>query len=108
MDGIEGMTFDRVVDIWQDATRGKTLVRRAFVVESPMDAAVVEGVNIVDCFRPRYVGRFGKTIAWAYAECANGERVTAKIKEDASAFAVTKMLEWFVDVASGPNLEQGG
>jgi len=100
MCGDDAMTFDCVADIWQMLKEGKTLKRLAFVVAKPVDAGLVERVDVTDCFRPTVVGRSGPTVAWAYAECANGERATAKIKSSALRRDVEDTLAWFITVAS--------
>lgn len=92
------MTFDRVVEIWSSLTESRAPHRRAFVVETQLDALLVEGVDVEDPFRPDVLGR-GKTIGWAYIECPNGDRMVAKIKETASERKVAEVLSRLADIA---------
>lgn len=92
------MTFDRVVEIWSSVTESRVPHGRAFVVESPFDALLVEGVDVEDPFRPDVLGR-GKTVGWAYIECPNGDRMAAKIKESASERKVTELLSRLAEIA---------
>ena len=91
------MTFDRVVEIWASVTENRVPHGRAFVVETQLDALLVEGVDVEDPFRPDVVGR-GKTIGWAYIECPNGDRMVAKIKETGKEKAVTEVLSRLADI----------
>ena len=93
------MNFDQVVDIWQEALAGRKLNRIAFVVASPLDGVLVTEVNVSECFRPFVLGTRGKTVAWAYAQCPNGEHLVAKIQQDASLDAVSDLLSMYIAVA---------
>jgi len=92
------MTFDRVVEIWSSVTERRVPYRRAFVVETQLDALLVEGIDVEDPFRPDVLGK-GKTIGWAYIECPNGDRMVAKIKETATEKKVTEVLARLADIA---------
>lgn len=92
------MTFDQVVDIWFSLTGSRTPHRRAFVVETQLDALLVEGIDVEDPFRPDVIGR-GRTIGWAYIECPNGDRMVAKIKESASEQEVAEVLSRLAEIA---------
>jgi len=92
------MTFDRVVEIWSSVTESRVPHRRAFVVETQLDALLVEGIDVEDPFRPDVIGR-GRTIGWAYIECPNGDRMVAKIKESASEKKVTEVLSRLAEIA---------
>lgn len=92
------MTFDRVVEIWSSVTENRVPHRRAFVVETQLDALLVEGIDVEDPFRPDVLGR-GKTIGWAYIECPNGDRMVAKIKESATDKKVTEVLSRLAEIA---------
>ena len=91
------MTFDRVVEIWTSVTDSRVPHRRAFVVETQLDALLVEGIDVADPFRPDVVGR-GKTIGWVYIECPNGDHMVAKIKETASVGKVTEVLSRLAEI----------
>jgi len=91
------MTFDQVVEIWSSLTEGRVPHRRAFIVETQLDALLVEGIDVEDPFRPDVVGR-GKTVGWAYIECPNGDRMVAKIKETAAEDKVTEVLSRLADI----------
>ena len=93
-----GMTFDRVVEIWSSVTESRVPHRRAFVVENQLDALLVEGIDVEDVFRPDVLGR-GKTVGWAYIECPNGDRMVAKVKEMVSERKVTEVLTRFAEIA---------
>ncbi|HJN10710.1 MAG: hypothetical protein QGH33_14675 [Pirellulaceae bacterium] len=92
------MTFDRVAEIWSSMTESRVPHRRAFVVETQLDALLVEGVDVEDPFRPDVVGR-GKTISWVYIECPNGDRMVAKIRETASDGKVMEVLSRLAEIA---------
>ena len=91
------MTFDRVVEIWASVTENRIPHRRAFVVETQLDALLVEGVDVEDPFRPDVIGR-GRTIGWVYIECPNGERMVAKVKESAAEKRVFEVLSRLADI----------
>lgn len=93
------MNFDRVVDIWHETLAGRKLKRMAFVVQNPTDGALVNQVDVSSCYRPHVEGVRGRTVAWVYAECPNGEKLAAKIRQDATPEAVTKLIGQYIEVA---------
>ena len=92
------MTFDRMAEIWTGVIDSHVLLRRAFVVQTKLDAILVEGIDVEDPFRPTVVGR-GKTVGWAYIECPNGDRMVAKFRETASDDMVTEVLSRLAEIA---------
>jgi hypothetical protein len=93
------MDFDRVVDIWHETLGGRKLKRMAFVVQKPTDGVLVNEVDVSSCYRPHVEGTRGKTVAWVYAQCPNGEKLAAKIRQDATPEAVTKLITQYIEVA---------
>lgn len=93
------INFDQVVDIWQETLAGRKLNRIAFVVESPIHGVLVYKVNVSECFRPFLLGTRGKTVAWAYAQCPNGEHLAAKIQQDATLDSVRRLLSMYIEAA---------
>jgi len=91
------MTFDRIVEIWASVTEGRVPHRRAFIVQTQLDALLVEEVDVEDPFRPDVVGR-GQTVGWVYIDCPNGDRMVGKIKETASERKVFELLSRYGDI----------
>jgi len=94
------MTFDRVAEIWTGVTDSRVPHpgRLAFVVQTKLDALLVEGIDVEDPFRPTVVGR-GRTVGWAYIECPNGDRMVAKFRETASDDKVIEVLSRLAEIA---------